>query len=304
MLKTSTIEGPVSQMTEPNRAEARDLPSNPAELSPAVFARFARFISGELGIKMPESKLTMVQSRLVRRVRELRMESVDQYGEYFFASSNSGEREHFINAITTNKTDFFREPAHFAYLCDAVLPAFSRAAVRSGKRFQAWSAGCSSGEEPYTLAMVLAEYASRQPGFDFAILGTDISTRVLTCARNGVYQESQALPVPPELRRKYLLRSRNNAEGLARVVPELRRKVSFHRLNFMEGDYGVKDTFDAVFFRNVMIYFDRSTQEAVINKICRNLAPGGYLFAGHSESLAGLDVPLKPLKASVYRKSA
>ncbi len=175
---------------------------------------------------------------------------------------------------------------------------------RRGARFQAWSAGCSSGEEPYTLAMVLAEYAGRQAGFDFAILGTDISTKVLHSARSGIYTEAQIQPVPAEFRRKYLLASRNKAEGLARIVPELRRKVGFHQLNFMDDDYALQETFDAVFFRNVMIYFDRSTQEAVIHKICRNLAPGGYLFAGHSESLAGLDIPLNPVQASIYRKPA
>lgn len=266
------------------------------ELSPASFVRFARYITDELGIKMPESKFTLVQSRLLRRVRELGMQSVDQYGEYFFASSNEEEREHFINAITTNKTDFFREPQHFAFLQEIVLPAISRGP------FKAWSAGCSSGEEPYTLAMVLAEYASRQAGFNFVILGTDVSTRVLGKARNGIYEESQILPVPPDLRRKYLLGSRDKTERLVRVTPELRRKVVFHRLNFMDGDYGVRDIFQVVFFRNVMIYFDRATQEAVINRICRNLAPGGYLFAGHSESLHGLDIPVRPVKASIYRK--
>jgi chemotaxis protein methyltransferase CheR len=285
----------------------QDLNSAPSvdivELSQASFERFASFITSELGIKMPESKSALVQSRLFRRIRDLRMASVDQYCEYFFNSSNSEERQHFINAITTNKTDFYREPEHFRYLRDVVLPAASHAVGRAGERFKAWSAGCSSGEEPYTLAMVLAEYASRQSGFDFAILGTDISTRVLAGARNAIYVKSQILPLPPELTRKYLLRSRNNAEGLARVVPDLRRKVSFHQLNFMDGDYGIKDIFDVIFFRNVMIYFDRSTQEAVLNKMCRNLAPGGYLFAGHSESLAGLDIPLHAVKASIYRKS-
>src|SRR6185437_353037 len=180
----------------------------------------------------------------------------------------------------------FREPQHFEYLRNVVLPAVS------GSPFKAWSAGCSSGEEPYTLAMVLAEYGIRA-AFDFAILGTDVSTRVLDRARNGIYEESQIIPVPPDLRRKYLLGSRNKTERLVRVIPELRRKVSFYRLNFMDSDYGIRDIFHVVFFRNVMIYFDRTTQEAVINKICRNLAPGGYLFAGHSESLHGLDIPLK-----------
>jgi chemotaxis protein methyltransferase CheR len=268
-----------------------------AELSAAGFARIARFITSELGIKMPQSKVTMVQSRLLRRVRSLQLESVDQYAEYLFAPSHSEEREHFINAITTNKTDFFRESEHFAYLASVVLPAWNRGRAR----FHAWSAGCSSGEEPYTLAMVLAEYSVTHPGFDFAILATDISTKVLNAACSGIYQESQVLPVPPDLRRKYLLRSRND-NGLSRVAPALRTKVSFHQLNFMDDAYCVKEMFDVVFFRNVMIYFDRSTQERVINKICRNLAPGGYFFAGHSESLVGMDLPLKAVKASIYRR--
>jgi chemotaxis protein methyltransferase CheR len=290
-----------SEVTEPYQPRPKALVDEVTELSPATFARFARFITCELGIKMPDSKLTMVQSRLLRRVRDLRMESIDQYGEYFFASANVAEREHFINAITTNKTDFFREPEHFSYLRDIVLPAFSRVADR-GQRFKAWSAGCSSGEEPYTLAMVLAEYQSSERSFDFAILGTDISTKVLACAQSGIYQESQILPIPPELRKKYLLRSRKSTEQLARVSPELRSKISFHQLNFIANDYGIREIFNIVFFRNVMIYFDRPTQEAVINRICRNLARGGYLFAGHSESLTGLDVPLQPLRASIYRR--
>jgi chemotaxis protein methyltransferase CheR len=272
--------------------------ADPVELSPAAFNRLARYITSELGIKMPDSKLTMVQSRLLRRVRDLRMDSLDQYCDYFFESSSGDEREHFVNAITTNKTDFFREPQHFSCLLDVVLPAMAQ----RGVRFKAWSAGCSTGEEPYTLAMVLAEFAAAHGGFDFAILATDISTKVLGAARNGIYQEPQTVPVPVPLRRKYLLRSRSKAERATRVVPELRRKVSFHQLNFMDADYGIKDIFDAVFFRNVMIYFDRPTQEAVIRKICRNLAPGGYLFCGHSESLAGLNIPVQPIMASVYRK--
>ena len=274
-----------------------------SELSPKTFARFAQFITGELGIKMPESKLTMVQSRLLRRVRELRLSSVEQYAAYFFASSNADEREQFINAITTNKTDFFREPEHFAFLTRIALPSLSRTKdCGPGSRLKVWSAGCSSGEEPYTLAMLLSEYALQQPGFDFAILGTDISSKVLDHARSGIYQESQTLPVPPELRRKYLWQSRNKSERLVRVIPELRRKVTFHPLNFMDSDYGIRDRFHLVFFRNVMIYFDRPTQEAVINKICRNLVPGGYFFAGHSESLAGLNTGLSCVETAVFRK--
>lgn len=291
-------------MTESGVVKSEDSSDGISMLSPASFARLADFITSELGIKMPDSKQTMVQSRLLRRVRDLRLQSVEQYAEYFFASSSSEEREHFINAVTTNKTDFFREPQHFAFLRDVVLPEASRNAARRHLRFKAWSAGCSSGEEPYTLAMVLAQYAERSRSFDFAILGTDISTKVLSIARGGIYPEAQISPVPPEFRRKYLLRGRDRAERLVRVVPELRRKVSLHRLNLMDDGFGIQDIFNAVFFRNVMIYFDRNTQEAVINKICRNLAPGGYLFVGHSESLADLDIPVKQVETATYRKPA
>jgi len=291
-------------MSESILVESRAPFDAQAALSPGSFARLAHFITGELGIRMPESKLTMVESRLLRRVRDLGMQSVEQYAEHFFASSSREEREHLINAITTNKTDFFREPQHFAFLRDVVLPEMTRAANRRTIRLKAWSAGCSSGEEPYTLAMVLAEYASRFPGFDFAILGTDISTKVLNGARAAVYRESQILPVPAHFRRKYLLRGRSKVERLARVVPELRRKVSLHQLNLMDDDYGIKEVFDVVFFRNVMIYFDKNTQEAVLRKICRNLASGGYLFAGHSESLAGLDIPVRQVQTAIYRKTA
>jgi len=274
------------------------------ELSPKTFARFAEFITSELGIKMPDSKLTMVQSRLLRRVRDLRLNTVEQYGDYFFRSSNAEEREHFINAITTNKTDFFREAEHFEYLTRKALPSLERTrGYGTGRPLKAWSAGCSSGEEAYTLAMVLSEYGLQRPGFDFAILGTDISTRVLNLARSAIYQEPQRSMVPPALRRKYLWQSRNKSQASVRVIPELRRKVTFHRLNFMDETYRIRDVFDLVFFRNVMIYFDKTTQETVINKICRNLAPGGYFFAGHSESLAGLDTGLSSVQTAVFRKA-
>lgn len=271
-----------------------------SDLSPAGFNRLARFITSELGIKMPDSKLTMVQSRLLRRVRELGLRSVNQYSEYFFASANAEEREKFINAITTNKTDFFREPGHFEFLTRTALPAL--AGRRSGWQLKAWSAGCSSGQEPYTLAMVLAEYAREHAGFDFSILGTDISTRVLELAERAVYEEVLLQPVPPELRRKYVWRSRDKSSALVRIAPELRRKVGFRRLNFMDNDYDLRDRFEVIFFRNVMIYFDPSTQEKVINRMCRNLVPGGYLFVGHSESLASLTVPVEAVAPSVFRK--
>jgi chemotaxis protein methyltransferase CheR len=282
-------------------------PIDPLALSSGSFARFSQFITGELGIKMSEAKVPMLQSRLMRRLRHLQLASLEEYQEYLFNSPNAEEeRTHFINAVTTNKTDFFREPQHFEYLTRTALPNLDRLYGGDGGpwRFKLWCAGCSSGEEPYTQAMVLSEYAKERVGLNFALLGTDISTKVLAHAQRGIYEETRIDPVPLPLRHSYLLRSKDASSGLVRIVPQLRRRISFHRLNFMDADYRVKDLFEVIFFRNVMIYFDKPTQEAVINKLCRNLKPGGYLFVGHSESLAGLNIPVTPVASAVFRKAA
>jgi chemotaxis protein methyltransferase CheR len=149
--------------------------------------------------------------------------------------------------------------------------------------------------------MVLSEFSEQRQGFEFSILGTDISTRVLGHAARGIYDAERVEPVAMSLRSKYLLRSKDPKRGLIRINPALRKRVQFSRLNFMHADYGVRDRFEVIFFRNVMIYFDKPTQEAVINKLCRNLLPGGYLFVGHSESLASLNIPVHAVGTSIYR---
>ncbi|MFO1498348.1 MAG: CheR family methyltransferase [Verrucomicrobiota bacterium] len=278
---------------------------DPLQLSRDSFARFARLITQELGIKMSEAKAPMLQSRLMRRLRHLQLPSLDAYQEYLFNSPGAEEeRVHFIDAITTNKTDFFREPRHFEYLTRTALPDLAPRSTDQPWHFKLWCAGCSSGEEPYTQAMVLSEFAQQQAGFDFDILATDISTRVLEHAQVGIYDQARIEPVPVPLRSKYLLRSKDPARAQVRIVPALRRKISFQRLNFMDEDYRLRDTFDAVFFRNVMIYFDKATQEKVINRICRNLRRGGFLFVGHSESLAGLSIPVVAVDSAVFRKAS
>jgi chemotaxis protein methyltransferase CheR len=276
-------------------------------LSPGSFRRFCQLITSELGIKMSENKLPMLQSRLQRRLRTLALDSLEAYHDYLLNSPDGAEeRIHFIDAVTTNKTDFFREPQHFEYLVRTALPNLDpgrdNASAMPPWHFKLWCAGCSSGEEPYTLAMVLSEFAERRPGFSFGLLATDISTRVLNHAQLGIYDAERIEPVPPPLRKKYILRSKDPARAEVRLMPELRQKISFHRLNFMDEHYGVKDMVEAIFFRNVMIYFDKPTQEAVIHKLCRHLAPGGYLFVGHSESLAGLKLPVECVGSAVYRK--
>lgn len=279
--------------------------SQPATLSRESFARFSQLITRELGIRMPPAKRPMLQSRLQRRLRQLQIETIEAYEAHLFESPDgAAERAHFFDLVTTNKTDFFREPAHFEYLRQTALPTLAHDAGQPPRwNCQLWCAGCSSGQEAYTLAMVLNDYARDHAGFNFAALATDISTRVLDEARAAIYPEELIEPVPMPMRQKYLLRSRDRRQGLVRIVPELRAKVRFERLNFMDRDYGLRAEFDVIFFRNVMIYFDKPTQQAIVTRMGRHLRAGGYLFISHSESLAGLDVPLRLVGSSVFRKT-
>jgi len=266
------------------------------------FERLSAYIYGELGIQITESKKTMLNGRLAKRLRALQLDNVTAYCDYLFSSAGQNlERVELFDAVTTNKTDFFREANHFDYLTTTVLPAWQQSS-RAGRAFRIWSAGCSSGEEPYTMAMVLNEYAEqhRRNRFDFEIVATDISTRVLDHAKAAIYHADRIIPVPAPIRRKYLLRSRDRTSQLVRIAPQLRRKVRFGRLNFMDDTFQLPYTLDVIFCRNVIIYFDSDTRERLVQKFCRHLHPGGYLFLGHSESLHGFDLPLRQVASTVY----
>ncbi len=265
------------------------------------FTRLTAFVYSETGIRLGPEKKTMLEGRLRQRLRHLAIDSYQHYCDYLFGAEGlRDEKILFIDVITTNKTDFFREPKHFDYLTDRALP--DMVARADGKPLLVWSAGCSSGEEPYTLAMVLSEYAETHPGFRFRILATDISTKVLDRAQQAIYSTDVVEPVPALLRRKYLLRSRERNAERVRIVPELRRLIEFRRLNFMDADYGVTERVDAVFCRNVIIYFDRPTQEAILRKLTSHLRPGGYLFVGHSETLHDMNLPVEALGPALYRR--
>lgn len=270
-------------------------------LSNGDFSRLSQFIYDEVGIKMPIAKKTMLEARLQKRLRSLDIGSFHDYCNYLFSHAGmENEMVQMIDLVTTNKTDFFREADHFDYLLQSVLPDWSRR--HPGRRLMVWSAGCSTGEEPYTLAMVLSEFADSRPDFDFQILATDISTRVLEKAKLAVYDEERVIPVPVPLKKKYLLRSKDKNNPKVRIVPELRDKVRFRRLNFMDGDFSMREPLDIIFCRNVVIYFDRPTQEKLLNHFYTHMAPGAYIFMGHSETLSGLDVPLTMVHPTVYRK--
>jgi chemotaxis protein methyltransferase CheR len=265
------------------------------------FKRLATFITTELGIKMPDIKRTMLQSRLQKRVHDLQKQTFKEYLDFVFSRDGLSERIVMMDIVTTNKTDFFRESLHFNFLEETVLPDYIK---ESRKPFlKIWSAGCSSGEEPYTIGIVLSEFRDKYRDFDFQITGTDISTRMIKKAETAIYAEERVAPVDDRLKKKYLLKSKNDGAKTVRIVPELRSKVSFAKVNFMDDEYSLNGQFDIIFCRNVLIYFDRKTQEDVINKLCKKLKPGGYFFLGHSESITNYKVPLRQVKSTVFIKN-
>lgn len=270
-------------------------------MSDKEFKRLSDFIHAEVGIKLPLSKKVMVEARLQKRLRMLGKAGYRDYFEFLFSAEGLDEElVHLIDVITTNTTEFFREPRHFEIMTEQTLPMW-RGQHGTGRPFRLWSAGCSTGEEPYTLCIVLSEFASRFAGFRFNVMATDISTRVLAMAQSGIYPEERLAKMSMDLKRRYFLRSKDKAKRLVRVAPELRRIVDYRRLNFMDS-FAFPELMDTIFCRNVMIYFDRATQERLLQKFCTQLLPGGFLFIGHSESLTGMDLPLRQHAPTVYRK--
>jgi chemotaxis protein methyltransferase CheR len=279
---------------------ATDRPIAGSGISDIKFRKLASYIERELGIKMPETKKVMLESRLGKRLRVLQLQSFDAYIDRVFAGDDS-ELVHMIDVVTTNKTDFFREPDHFDALGSKLLPAALE--KNAGRNFFTfWSAGCSTGEEPYTLAMVLEEFRLSHPSFDYRIVASDISTRALDAAVNAVYDLDRVLPVPPSYKKKYMLRSRDPGTQEVRIKKELRDKVEYLRLNFMDEIFPFEGTFDVIFCRNVIIYFDRATQERILGHMCRYLRIGGNFILGHSETLTGMNLPLRGLAPTIYER--
>lgn len=263
------------------------------------FGRLSAYVTRTYGIKLPVSKKTMLESRLNKKVKTLGLSSYTEFLDFIF--SEQGRKRELLNVIdliTTNKTDFFREAAHFHFLSKTYLPAYSTD-LRSNLNI--WSAGCSTGEEPYTLLMIMEEYKKQNPDIGYSIMASDVSIRAIQTAYQGIYELEKTDPVPLELKRKYFLRSKSDPT-LVRIRPEYRRKIQFRRINLMDKDYGmIRSHLDFIFCRNVLIYFDKLVQEQILRRFCTLLKPGGLLFLGHSESIIGMNMPLKQVQPTVYR---
>ncbi len=277
--------------------------ANITGMSDREFSLFSSLIYNNLGIKMPPIKKLMLTSRLNKRLKALELNTFGDY--YDFLCSDKGRSEEFsrmIDAVTTNKTEFFREPDHFGILIKKVLPDLVESELfLERKMVNIWSAGCSSGEEAYTIAMVMSEYFSGRNS-SFSILATDISSRVLQAGYDAIYSESVIEPIPSMLRKKYLMRGTGDKRGLFRIIPSLRERVTFRQLNLIDSRFEVPEVIDIIFCRNVIIYFDKNTQMELFRKLYSHLAPGGYLFIGSSESLYGVNSDFIPAGPTVYRK--
>jgi chemotaxis protein methyltransferase CheR len=275
-------------------------------LSVADYQRISTLIGTEVGIKLPPTKRLMIEGRLRKRVRTLGFDSFDAYCTHLFKNDGlDNERPYLINAVTTNKTDFFREPEHFDLMESKLVPALLN--LRKNERqplLKIWSAASSTGAEAYTIAMLMADLAAQRHDFRFAVLGTDISTAVLAQGQRAVYSTELIAPVPPEKQSRYLMHSRKpGIRPEVRIVPELRRLVRFARLNLMDKAYPFDRDVDVIFLRNVLIYFDKKDQEAVINRLVDHLRPEGYLILGHSESMIGTSITMRQVAPAVFQKT-
>ncbi|MEK6793439.1 MAG: CheR family methyltransferase [Spirochaetota bacterium] len=273
------------------------------KMSEEVRGRFAAFIETEFGIKMPAIKKTLLEGRLAKRLRALSFSSFDEYCDYLFsASGHEKELPYFSDLVSTHKTDFFREPSHYETLRSKILPEFAARGIGVNRPLDLWSAACSTGEEPYTLAMVLDDYGKSLPAYRYTILGSDISEPALAKALRAVYHEHLTKPIPEMFRKAYLFRGSGDKSHLVRIAPVLRAQVRFRAINLMDEEYAVGSLMDIIFCRNVLIYFDKENQGRIIARLAENLRPGGYLILGHSETILGPHPIMKAVVSTVYQK--
>lgn len=279
-------------MTAPTSSPGFAQPDS--DLSPAQFERITEMLHAHAGIRMREGKEGLVRARLTKRLRTLGLADFAQYLQYLEQDKSRQEFTEMVDVLTTNKTSFFREASHFDFLREGVFPTL-RGPVRL------WSAGCSSGEEPYTLAMLCREGLTDIATRDVKILATDISHRVLATAKAGVYPADQMQDVPPAWLQSYWTRRELNGRPAYAAGRPLTSLIAFAKLNLM-ARWPMKGPFDAIFCRNVMIYFDKATQQQLIERYHALLRPGGHLFVGHSESLTGLTHQFRYVQPACYVK--
>ena len=288
-----------------NNAQARAMPDSANDgrdrefhFTDKDFNFIQKVVHEHAGIVLSEAKRNMVYSRLARRLRELKLQKFSDYLE-LLERDESGELGQFINAMTTNLTAFFREPHHFEYLTDTVIPEVAK---RPGPRkLRIWSAGCSTGEEPYTLAMTLQEATNGLQGWDARILATDLDTKVIATGKQGVYREDRIEGIDRHRAQRWFLKGKGAKSGMVRVSRELQEMIAFRQLNLLK-EWQHRGPFNVIFCRNVVIYFDKDTQRKLFDRYADMMHDDGYLFIGHSESLFKVTDRFELIGNTIYRK--
>ncbi|MBU0486153.1 MAG: protein-glutamate O-methyltransferase CheR [Proteobacteria bacterium] len=272
-----------------------------AQLTEPQFEKFSALVFEKTGIYLKSEKMELLNARLGKRLRACKIDSFKQYYDYVINDRTGQELVHLIDSVSTNFTSFFREKGHFDFLTSSVLPSFVLEKRGVDRDISVWSAACSSGEEPYTLAMVIDDYLSKQARVNFKIRATDISTKVLGMAERAVYPEERVSMVSSDFLRRYFQKGSGGSAGYVKVKDQLKNYVKFERFNLMD-EFKWNEAFDIIFCRNVMIYFNRETQAELVRKFYQCLSPGGYLFIGHSESISSIKNKFEQVAATAYRK--
>jgi chemotaxis protein methyltransferase CheR len=272
-------------------------------LKPREYEAIRVLVKEKTGISLGLHKRDLVLSRLAKRLRALDLDSFRQYLDYLKGSKGSDELVQMINHITTNKTDFFRENHHFDFLTKQLFPKLYEAGERRGiRKIRAWSAGCSSGEEPYSICIIASEFFQGKPGWDFKLLATDLDTSMLQKASNRTYEAKSLEPIPRHLLHKYFKRTRNQDADFYEAAQSLRNMITFRKFNLMHPKYPLKVAMDFIFCRNVLIYFDQKDKIDIMTKFHSVLKPGGHMFVGHSESLLMVKHLYRNVGTTVYQR--
>lgn len=258
-----------------------------------------QLVADRTGIVLNEGKRDMVYGRLSRRIRQLKLDSYKTYCQYL-KDGNEDEMVEFTNAITTNLTSFFREPHHFEFLKSKLLPLLKN--KKNGHRLRIWSAGCSSGEEPYSIAMVVKEIFQNMNNWDIKILATDLDSNMVNTSKCGIYTEERITGISKNRIRKFIRRGRKDNDGLVKISNELQAMITFKQLNLMQ-EWPITGPFDIIFCRNVVIYFDKDTQRKLFARFSNLMTAGGHLFIGHSESLHNVSTQFKLLRQTMYQRA-
>jgi chemotaxis protein methyltransferase CheR len=273
------------------------------EVSDALFAKYRELIHREAGIALTEGKKSLLISRLAGRLRELGLASFDEYFRLVEDPAATEERGRLLDRICTNETHFFRDPRQFLYLNDHVFPRLEAEAERTGtRRVRAWSAACSSGEEPYSLAMAMLHRFPSSAGWQVEIVATDLSNKVLTAARAALWPIQKAEDIPVHYRKQFMLRGTGSQVSKMKAGPEIRDVIAFNRMNLNDPVYSVSGTFDFIFCRNVLIYFDRESKAKVVERLMTHLAPDGFLFLGYAETTTTITDRLVSVGPNVYAR--